>query len=322
MMKEAITLFEFQKRFDSEEACMEFLEKLRWPNGFICPNCGHDVGYRISFRRLIQCAVCFRQTSVTAGTILHKTKTSLRKWFWMIYMMSEDKGGVSVRQLARQLGMHYDTAWHIAHKIRHAMESRDRTVTLAGFIELDEAIIGPQARKEGRPRTEVNSHPKPRSRRLGRKPTGKKKRKTQTEVVVLAEREHAHAGNVAFRVVERTTRHEIREVVETKVDECQQFKADGLQSHYVVQSLGHKISAFPMSGERGSNELPIVHRVISLVKRLLLGTYHGVSPRYLQQYLHEFAFKFNRRDTSVPIYESLLRACVFSVPVMYSELYR
>lgn len=321
-MPKTMTLIEFQNRFDSEEACMDYLEKLRWPHGFVCPNCNHDVGYRITFRRLIQCAVCRHQTSVTAGTILHKTKTSLRKWFWMLYMMSSDKSGVTVMQMARQLGMHYDTAWHIAHKIRHAMDSRDRNINLSGFIELDEAIFGPQARKEGRPRTEEVCGPKPRSRRLGLAPGSGKIRKTQTEVIVLAERERALAGCVAFKVVERTTRLDIREAIESRVDECQQFKADGAQSHWVVQSMGHALTAFPMSGEDGASELPIVHRVISLVKRSLLGRYHGVSARYLQQYLQEFAFRFNRRNSVTPIFESLVRACVFSVPVMYAEVYR
>lgn len=321
-MGNTMTLLEFQKLFNTEEACMDYLEKLRWPNGFICPNCTHDVGYRITYRRLIQCAVCRHQTSVTAGTILHKTKTKLMKWFWMFYLMTSDKSGVTVTQMASQLNMHYDTAWHIAHKIRHAMESRDRNINLAGFVELDEAIFGPQARKEGRPSTEEVDHPKPRPRKLGLSPSSGAKRKTQTEVIVLAEREFAHAGAIAFRVVETTTRQDIREAVELRVDECQQFKADGSQSHYVIRSMGHKLTAFPMSGEAGANELPIVHRVISLVKRSLLGRYHGVSSRYLQQYLNEFAFRFNRRGTFHTIFESLVRACVFSGPVMYAEVYR
>lgn len=153
-MNDPITLTEFQNQFLTEDACLDYLEKARWPQGFRCPNCGHDVGYKLTFRRLMQCAVCRHQTSLTAGTVFHKTRTPLRYWFWMIRMMAEDKGGASVLRMATDLGMHYSTAWHIAHKIRESMNSRDRSIPLAGYIELDEAIIGPHARKPGRPRTD------------------------------------------------------------------------------------------------------------------------------------------------------------------------
>src|SRR5262245_60102633 len=127
------TLMDFQKRFPDEAACLAYLEKLRWPNGFRCPNCEHDVGYRLEYRQLIQCAVCRQQVSATAGTIVHKTKTPLLKWFWMVYLIAQDKGGVSTLRLSKDLGMHYDTVWHIVHKIRDAMRARDERITLAGF---------------------------------------------------------------------------------------------------------------------------------------------------------------------------------------------
>ncbi len=165
-MTESMTLVEFQKQFLNEDDCLDYLEKMRWPAGFRCPNCTHDVGYKLEFRQLIQCAVCRHQTSLTSGTVFHKTRTPLVHWFWMIRMMADDKGGASVLRMAKELGMHYNTAWHIAHKIREAMNSRDREITLAGFIELDEAIIGPHARKPGRPRTNANEV-------NGEKPLGK-----------------------------------------------------------------------------------------------------------------------------------------------------
>ena len=147
-----MTLLKFQKRFASEDDCLEYLEKVRWLNGFRCPNCEHDVGYRLSNRWLTQCAVCRHQSSVTSGTIFHGTRVPLQKWFWMIYMVAHDKGGPSTLQLAKQLGLYYKTAWHMMQKIRYAMGKRDEQISLAGFIELDEAIIGPHARKTGRRR--------------------------------------------------------------------------------------------------------------------------------------------------------------------------
>lgn len=320
-MPEVATLFEFQNRFPSEDKCIEHLEKLRWPNGFRCPNCEHDVGYRLAERRLIQCAVCRHQTSPTSGTIFHKTHIPLLIWFWMIYLMAHDKGGITALKLSKDLGMHYDTVWHMVHKIRDAMRARDQGITLAGFIELDEAVIGPQARKPGRPSKE-GAAKGPRKKRLGRKNQKRRRRKTQSEAIVMVERESAHAGNLVMKVIQRTTRDEIRDLVSERVEENQWFKADGAQSHWVLKSMGHKLDCWPMSGEEGCEELPVVHRVISLLKRWLLGRFHGVSDRYLQSYLHEFCFRFNRRDKEHTLSESLLRACALALPVSYAELKR
>ena len=315
------TLFEFQKRFPDDNACLDYLEKLRWPKGFSCPNCQHDVGYRLEYRRLIQCAVCRHQTSATSGTIFHKTKTPLIKWFWMVYMMAQDKGGVSTLKLSKDLGMHYDTAWHIVHKVRDAMRARDERISLAGFIELDEAVIGPQARKPGRPATEAEL--RPRKKHLGRRKNAVSVPcKTQSEAIVMVERENAHAGNVVMKVIQRRTRDDIREVVEQRVEPGQWFKADGAQSHWVLKSMGHTLDCWPMGGEEGCKELPIVHRVISLLKRWLLGRFHGISDRYLQCYLNEFCFRFNRRDNEKSLYQSLLRACALALPITYAEVCR
>jgi len=316
------TLFEFQQRFPTEDDCIKYLEKLRWPHGFRCPNCEHDVGYRLGTRRLIQCAVCRQQTSPTAGTIFHRTKTPLLIWFWMVYLIAQDKGGCSTLKISKDLGMHYDTVWNLAHKVRHAMGSRDEQIKLAGFLELDEAMIGPQARKPGRPGKDPEGAVRPRKKRLGQRASDKARQKTQSEAVVIVERESAHAGNVVMKVVERTTRLDIREVVEQRVEEGQWFKTDGAHSHWVLKSMGHRLDCFPMSGEESCEELPIVHRVISLLKRWLLGRFHGVSARYLQSYLYEFCFRFNRRDNEQSICESLLRACALTVPMTYAELRR
>jgi hypothetical protein len=320
------TLFEFQKQFGSEADCIEHLEKTRWPAGFRCPNCTHDVGYRINFRRLIQCAVCRHQTSVTAGTIFHKTRIPLQLWFWIIYLLVEDKGGTPTLNIAKDLGMHYSTVWHLVHKIRYAMSKRDESIKLAGFLELDEAIIGPPARKPGRPTTR-DGGPGPRKKHIGQR-KAKAAGKTQVEVIIIVERESAHAGNVIMKVVEnatagkRTTRDDIEDLVNERVEPYQWFKTDGCQSHAVLKSLGHKLDMKAMSGPESCEELPIVHRVISLVKRWLLGRFHGVSQRYLQYYLYEFCFRFNRRDNKHPIYSSLLTACALAVPIQYAEVLR
>ena len=142
MNQPELSLLQFKKRFGSERACQNSIEKMRWPEGFKCPKCEHPKASRIETRRLLQCSKCHHQVSLTAGTIFHKTRTPLQKWFWAIYLASQDKGGVSIMRLSKQLDLGYKTAWAMLHKIRKAMAQRDSEYTLSGFIELDDAFFG------------------------------------------------------------------------------------------------------------------------------------------------------------------------------------
>ncbi len=138
---------QFQQHFGTDQQCRDFLFKLRWPKGFVCPNCEHDDAQFLAPRRLYQCYNCKHQSSVTSGTIFHKTHLPLTCWFWIIYQMTHDKGGASATRLASQLKRPYKTVWHILHKLRLAMGRRDEGITLAGLVEFDEAVLGPEARR-------------------------------------------------------------------------------------------------------------------------------------------------------------------------------
>ena len=138
---------QFQKQFATEEQCREALLKMRWPKGFLCPNCEHEGGYWLEKRRLYQCGVCRHQTSVTAGTIFHQTHLPLPIWFYIIFQFAMSKNGCSATQLSLELQLPYKTVWHVLHKIRFAMGKREAQITLAGLIELDEAVLGPEARR-------------------------------------------------------------------------------------------------------------------------------------------------------------------------------
>jgi hypothetical protein len=321
---------EFNDQFNSEEACLEFLKQLRWPHGFMCPNCSHDDGYFLTCRPLIQCVLCRHQTSVTAGTLFHKTHLPLRIWFYMIFQVSSDKGGASSSRLASELNLPQKTVWNILHKIRHAMGRRDETISLAGFIEMDEAIIGPHARRPTGTRPKpllldsvdipAAGSPKPKQKGRGRPRKKGPNPKTQTPVLVLVEQEPQHAGFVAMRVLDHIAREDILEFVKLRVDECQHIKTDGWLSHHVLRTFNCTYEAVVCSGPDGCIELPIVHRTISLLKNFLMGTYWGVSVKYLHSYLQEFSFRFNRRDTHYPLWLSLLRACAFGLPFTCAEL--
>lgn len=296
---ECMNLFEFENRFDTQEKCVAYLRELRWPNGFVCPNCEHDDGYELAARPLIQCAVCHRQTSVTAGTIFEKTHMPLPIWFRMIYDVAQDKGGASSSKLAKRFGIPQKTAWHMLSKIRTAMGRRnDATIQLSGSIELDEGFFGKEARKY---------QPEP---------------NTETTVLVMVESEGKRAGDIVMKVIETAGRDDIREVVEkyTDKEEKHQFKTDGWSAHWVLKSMGHDADIQPLPGKLGVEKLPWMHTFMSLARRFLWGTYHGVSPKMLQLYLDELCFRVNRRFRENTICQSLLRACVFALPITYAEL--
>src|ERR1039458_1041822 len=145
-----LTVQEFRRWFGTERGCGAQLTRQRWPEGVQCPHCaGPSRGY-IASRRVHECAGCGYQCSVTAGTIFHKTRTPLSSWFWAIYRMSHDKKGISAMQLSKEIGVSYPTAWLIEHKIRKAMEDRDRHYTLRGLVEVDEGYVGGE--EHGEPR--------------------------------------------------------------------------------------------------------------------------------------------------------------------------
>src|SRR5687768_2643269 len=133
---------EFQRQFATEEACQDYLAACRWPDGFACPRCQHTRAYRLSEHRRWQCAACRYQVSLTAGTILHNTKTPLTVWFWAAYLTVTDKRGISALLLQRQLELRrYETAWMMLHKLRRAMVNVAREL-LHGEVEIDDTGIG------------------------------------------------------------------------------------------------------------------------------------------------------------------------------------
>ena len=130
-----MSLQEFIKHFRTEELCRQYLFEQRWLDGFVCPKCGARKGYQLSDGTL-QCAACRHQTSVTAGTVLHRSHLSLSKWFEALYFVSQDKRGISAVELQARLGVTYKTAWYILSRIRKAMEQRDNQHKLSGTIAM------------------------------------------------------------------------------------------------------------------------------------------------------------------------------------------
>ncbi len=285
------SVFDFIKQYKSEEDCLIVIQKMRWPNGFVCSHCKHNRGYRLHGRRVIQCVLCKKQTSITAGTIFDRTRIPLVKWFWMLFIVIQDKGGASALRLSKQLDMHLKTVWNLLHKIRAAMAKRDdEAIKLSTLIQMDEAYFGGPRRK--------------------------------TQVLVMVEEEKGRAGNLVMKKIfgqKVPSEPGIKAVIEARVDnESQQhFISDCAWAHTTPRKMGHTIEFHKSTPKSAIEDLGWLHLAVSLAKRFILGTYHGVSKKHLQKYLDEFCYRFNRRFKETSIHESLIRACVFASPCAY-----
>lgn len=292
-----MTLPEYIAKFSTTEACLQAISDRRWPQGFICPDCGHDDGKRIPTRRDIECMLCHSQTSITAGTLFHGSRTALTLWFLIIYFVAHDKGSGSAMKLAKQLGMRRHTVHAILKKIRAAAGGRDENLTIAGYIEMDEALFGGRSKSktEGKPPSDNKKH-----------------------VLVLVESEGIQAGNLVMKVIDNTTYEDLRPVIADKVESeppGQWFVADGWGSHNVVSELGHKLKMGHIPNELQDKVMRCASLAISHAKRMFKGTFHHFCKLNIQSYLDEFCYRWNRRHLEKQMASHLIAACVFHPPV-------
>jgi len=295
-------LIEFQRRFRTEAACRKHLFKLRWPDGFECPRCGHDQCFDLPKRKLYQCKSCGHQTSVTAGTVMHRTRTPLRMWFWAIYLAANDKRGLSALQLSKKLKVSYYVAWTMLHKIRQAMADRNQLYQLRGVIEIDESFYG------------------------GKKEGGDKRGRGTKKVPVMIEASTFEGGKggrglgfARMRVVDRVDSATVERVIGEDVAAGQEIVTDGWSSYNVAGRMGHEHVREVSDGEPNA-ALKWVHILASNSKAFLLGTFHGIGRKHLQSYLDEFCYRFNRRRWEDELFDRLVTACANSSGVTYSEL--
>lgn len=291
MKMPAISLLDWQKRFGTEEACLEELLRVRWPDGFICPVCGAREYSFITSRHSYQCSKCHRQTSATAGTIFHSTNLPLLKWFWAIYLCASDKGGISALRLSKQISVSWITAHRILHKLRTAMVHRDSIYRLEHLIEVDDAYIG--GKNPGK---------------RGRGAAGK------TSILVAVEHHGKHAGFMATESIKNISKEIIHAFLLYHLKDGQHVRTDALTALNAVDELQkhHKKITPP---KEASAWLPLVHMVIGNLKTFLNGTFHGVSRKYLPEYLAEFSYRFNRRFWEDELPMRLLNASLAHVPV-------
>ncbi len=292
-------LIEFDARFSSEEACRQYLRKLRWPGGFVCPKCQSDEAWPTK-RNLLICARCQYQASLTAGTIFQDTRKPLTVWFKAIWWVTTQKNGASALGLQRILGLGtYYTAWTWLHKLRRAMvrPGRDR---LKGRVEVDETYLG--GLEEG-----------VRGRQTEKKAL----------VAVAAEENGAGIGRIRLRCIPDASQSSLHGFIAETVQPGSVVHTDGWEGYGGLEGYRHEATVLRKRKESASELLPRVHRVVSLLKRWLLGTHQGaVSPEHLDYYLDEFTFRFNRRGSRSrgKLFYRLLQQAVAIDPMPYRNL--
>jgi len=296
--QQELNWLEFQKKFSTDEACRRHLFRIRWPNGFRCPICNNGCAYKITTRHLFQCTECGYQVSVTAGTIMHKTRTPLIIWFWAIYLVANDKRGLSATQLSQQFGVSYPTAWLMMHKIRKAMHQRDSLYTLAGIVEMDDTFIG--APTEG----------------------GKRGRGTE-KAKVVASLSVTNAGHPVFlemKVVDDLKSSTVVELANQGIDTGSVISTDLYRSYRELHNEGYHHFPKEFNSKDNPDHLKWLHTIISNAKAFIGGTYHGLGQKHLQSYLDEYCYRFNRRKFKGQLFNRLLNACASTDTVTFGEL--
>ena len=298
-------LLAFVRKYSTETACLRALAELRWPQGFSCSKCRHGRAHHLKARpRIYECASCGHQNSVTAGTVFHKTRTDLTKWFMAAYLMASDKRGVSALHLSRELNLRYDTAWTICHKLRSALFEKEG-FELRNFVEVDEAFYGGYREKGMR---------------------GRSKNPKKAMIALAIERRYVQrgkkwgwvAGDARIEVIDNADLLTLTDFAKRNVARGTRVQTDGWRGYRGLTAAGYAhtptVSPGPLAGEH----LPLVHITFSNLKAWLNGTFHGVSKKHLSRYLNEWAYRFNRRNGDVAAW--VLRRMATQPGVTYAAL--
>lgn len=293
------SIIEFQDRFATEEACREYLFASRWPEGFRCPGCGADRAGGQTRRHLWICSECALQTSVTAGTVMHATRTPLRTWFWASYLVATHHPGISAKQLQRQLGLtRYETAWLILQKLRRAMIAPERS-PLRGELEVDEFFLG--GHQEGL---------------RGGREVGKK-----VLVGVAVEVRGHSSGRLRLSVLPDATADAVCGFVSSVAEAGSIVHTDGWNSYKRLGKLGFDHRRHPKREMAiGEQLLPRAHRAVSNLKAWMHGTHRSVSPAHLPVYFDEYVFRHNRRRTPMAAFQTLLGLSSTAAPTTYAQI--
>lgn len=303
--------------FPDEESCLRYLEQVRWVSGFTCEKC-RAVGepFRLATRsRVLKCRSCLHETSVTAGTIMHRTKTQVHVWFWAAYLVATQTPGVSALEIQKKLGIRrYETAFQLMHKLRAAMVRPARDPIGAEWsLEMDSAFVG------GKHKSGVQGKTDKAPVIIAVEVRRKEVRDSKTDKVV----KRALAGRVRLRKLPNKAASSVDKFVKDCVAPGAVIKTDDGSEFANLQSLGYIHQPAPMRHDRAKMDawLPMVSTVTGNLKAWIDGTFHGVDKQHLQAYLNEFMFRFNRRFYRQVSFRTLLGLGAHQTGPTYRGLY-
>jgi transposase len=275
------TLLDFEKQFPNDDVCLEWLKNYLYPDGIFCETCQRITNhYKVTSRKSYSCQFCGHHVHPTADTIYHKSTTPLRLWFYAVYLMSSTRCGISAKQLERELGVTYKTAWRMFKQIRSMLSEDD--MQLSGKVEVDETYVGGKHK-------------------------GKRGRGSENKTIVAGAVERK--GSVITRVVPNVHAKTLVPFIQEKVLPSSLVFSDELRSYNSLGYIGyehkriHHAQKVYVVGDIHTNS---IEGFWSLVKGGLRGVYRSVSRKYLQSYFNEYAFRYNRRFNTQPMFVSFL----------------
>lgn len=283
-MEEKFTLTQFLSRFPDNDACLEEIKRLRWGDKITCPKCGKDSNfYRVKGRTAYACQFCGHHLYPLAETIFDKSTTPLTSWFYAIYLMAQTRAGISAKQLQRELGVTYKTAWRMFHQIRKLLA--DDNDKLSGEVEVDEAYIG------GNPQNRRHIYGK----NIGDKAI----------ILGMVERK----GRARIRKVPSSgTRGLVPEILNHVSTDSWIFSDEhGAYKLLYRQGYNHSsVNHRNLEYVKGNVHTQNVENFWSNLKRGITGVYRHVDPKYLQAYADEYAFRYSHRNSRAPMFDLIL----------------
>ncbi len=289
-------LLEFQEKFVSEDDCIAYLIEKRWPDGYVCEGCGGtEAGYQGGYRRF-QCKYCYRQKSITADTMFHRSQTPLKEWFLAIYLMSQSKKGVSSLELQQHLGARDERRIaHMQSLIRQAMGSREACYKLTGFVHADDTLFGGKSdRSDGKTGFE---------------------NKVRVQVNLSIDQKTDKPKYLKMKVVADGRKETAMQAMKQSITLGSSVWSDGGTNYQQLPEQGYRHVDFVIQNPSDcETHFKWLNTVIGNAKRFVLGTHHSVSAEKLQEYLDEFCYRFNRRFYGSQIFPRALAVALLFIP--------
>jgi len=300
-------LIEFSRYFPTEESCEVRLRELREKSGIVCSRCGNHKQYWNKSKKAWVCSKCHHETTLTSGTVMMNSNLPLMYWFYTIHLLTSTKKSFSALEIQRQLGhKRYQPIWEMVHKLRDVMGQRDNLYRLAGMVEIDDGFFS----------TETEEDEKNDKKKRGRGTQSK------TPVLVMAEstpgegsgsKKHScdkAVGHIKMVVLPDFKAETAKDIVRKCIKKDSEISSDASKSYIRIKEVVKSHSFQVIKKEDVGKVLPWVHIAISNAKRLLLDTYHSAKPEFIQNYLNEFCYMFNRRYFGDSTFDRLMLAAI------------